>query len=218
MIKDNVVFLREFLKEFQTTGTMFPSSPWAAKALTNPLRGKQRPQRIVELGPGTGPVTVKILSDMRDGDTLTLCEINPRFMAVLKENLKDNPDYTRHRERITFFQGPVQDLPETVQYDVIVCAIPFLNLDLSVVKDIFAKLERISTKDAVMTYYEYIGLRTIGKVVAAPERKRRLKELDGFFKSMQSEKQVERERVWLNLLPINIYTLEIQGRNREMRA
>lgn len=217
MIKDNVVFLREFIKEFQTTGTLFPSSPWAAKALTYPLRGKRAPQRIVELGPGTGPVTIKILKDMIDGDTLTLCEINPRFMAVLKDNLRNNPDYLRHKDRISFFQGPVQDLPETVRYDVIVCAIPFLNLDLSVVKDIFAKLERISTKDAVMTYYEYIGLRSLGKVMAAPERKRRLRELDGFFKTMQAHKRVDRERVWLNFLPINIYTLEVQGDEQELR-
>ncbi|MBX7144360.1 MAG: methyltransferase domain-containing protein [Oligoflexia bacterium] len=211
MIKDNVVFVKEFLREFQTTGTCFPSSPWAARALTNPLRKSRTPQNILELGPGTGPVTVKILEDMVEGDHLTLCEINPRFMAALKDRLKDNPNFLRHRERITFFQGPVQDLPEDRRYNTIVCALPFLNFSLSTVEEIFAKLERLSNPETKMTYYEYIGLRSLGKVVAHPNHKRRMQELDSFFKSMYQRHKMSRDRVWLNVLPINIYTLELNS-------
>ena len=55
MIKENLVFLREFLLEFKTTGACFPTSRWAAQALITPLREPNRPPRnILELGPGTG--------------------------------------------------------------------------------------------------------------------------------------------------------------------
>ena len=83
MIKQNLVFLREFLLEFKTTGACFPTSKWAAQALIKPLRDtKRKPMRILELGPGTGSVTLPILRELREGDTLTICEINPRFMKV----------------------------------------------------------------------------------------------------------------------------------------
>lgn len=211
MIKDNVAFLKEFIKEFQTTGTMFPSSKWAAQALTNPLRKSRTPQNILELGPGTGPVTVKILDDMQQGDHLVTCEINPRFMAVLKENLSSYPNFLKHKNNVEFFLGPIQELPETRKFDTIVCALPFLNFELKTVEEIFSKLERLSSPDTKMTYYEYIGLRSLGKVVSMPDRKKRLKEIDCFFKKIYKNRPVQRERVWLNLLPINIYTLDFNN-------
>lgn len=213
MIKDHVVYFKEFLKEFQNTGTCFPSSKFAARALTNPLRTSRAPQRILELGPGTGVVTVRILEDMIPGDRLTICEINPRFMAALKENLKKNPDFQRHAANITFFEGPAQNIPEDGKYDTIVCALPFLNFDLHTVEEIFSKLERISNSHTKMTYYEYIGLRSLGMVVAAADRKRRLRELDIFFDDVYRRHHMRRKRVWLNLLPINIYTLNLTGPN-----
>jgi phospholipid N-methyltransferase len=215
MIKDHVVYFMEFLKEFQNTGTCFPSSKWAARALTNPLRKSRAPQRILELGPGTGVVTVRILEDMIPGDRLTICEINPRFMQALRENLKNNPDFILHQNNISFFEGPAQEIPEDGHYDTIVCALPFLNFDLPTVVEIFSKLERISTNQTKMTYYEYIGLRSLGKALAPAERKRRLKELDVFFAGMYKRHNMRRERVWLNLLPINIYTLHLENANHQ---
>jgi phospholipid N-methyltransferase len=89
MFKENLVFLREFLLEFKTTGACFPTSRWAAQALITPLRAPERaPKNILELGPGTGSVTMPLLREMRPGDHLTICEINPRFMKSLKDTSK----------------------------------------------------------------------------------------------------------------------------------
>ncbi|MBX7136590.1 MAG: methyltransferase domain-containing protein [Oligoflexia bacterium] len=210
MIKDNLVFLREFITEFKSTGTFFPSSKWAAKALAKPVLAKERePLNILEAGPGSGPVTVHILKHMDDRDSLTVCEINPRFMKALKEKLSKNADYQRHKERVTFFEGAVQDLPEERTFDAIICAIPFLNLERPMVEEIFEKLRRLSNDKTLMTYFEYIGLRNIGLLASLPERKRRIQELDLFLKKMLNEHRIARERVWLNVLPIDIYTLQL---------
>jgi len=209
MIKENFVFLREFLLEFQTTGACFPTSRWAAEALTDPLRVSGRPpKRILELGPGTGAVTVKILADMQPGDSLTVCEINPRFMKALKEKLAKLKDFQAHAKNVHFFEGPMQEMPEDTQYDVIVCALPFLNFPLEMVQEIFAKLRRLSTPDTLMTYYEYIGLRRVSKAVAPTARKQRMREIDGYMKSLAERIRLGRTRVWLNILPINIYTVK----------
>jgi phospholipid N-methyltransferase len=209
MLKENLVFLREFLLEFKTTGACFPTSRWAAQALITPLRDPTRKNKnILELGPGTGSVTLPIIREMKAGDRLTICEINPRFMAALKEKLEEDASFQRVRDQVFFFEGAAQDLPSDICYDIIVCALPFVNFDLETVQAIFQKLRRISSPDTLMTYYEYIGLRKFNEAVSAPERRERMEEVSSFLKKSGSLSYLGRERVWLNVLPINIYTVK----------
>lgn len=207
LIKNNFVFLREFIQEFESTGSICPTSKWAAKALVTPLNGDRAGNRILEAGPGTGSVTVHILKKMRPDDDLVICELNPRFMKVLKQNLQSNRDYIRNKDRITFFQGPVQDIPDSQKFDMIVCAIPFLNLDLQTVKEIFAKFRQMGHAGTVLTYYEYMWVREISKAMS-PENRKRIKELERFFADMKTQHESSRKRVWLNVLPINVYRID----------
>lgn len=209
MLKENLVFLREFLLEFKTTGACFPTSKWAAHALITPLREPTRaPKRILELGPGTGSVTIPILRELRPGDSLTICEINPRFMKLLKETLEEEPTFDRCRNQVEFFLGAAQDLPSSDPYDVIVCALPFLNFDLETVQAIFAKLRQVSTADTLMTYYEYIGARQFNQTLGAPSRKDRVSRVNGFLRDSGAVQNVDCRKVWRNLFPISIYTVK----------
>ncbi|MCB9029573.1 MAG: methyltransferase domain-containing protein [Deltaproteobacteria bacterium] len=206
-MNEHIVFFREFLTEFKSTGSAIPSSPWAAKAMTNSLRRTTRPQNILEVGPGTGPVTVKILEDMIDGDKLTICELNPSFMQALQKKLSKDENFNRHKENITFFQGPVQELPTEEIFDVIICAIPFTNLPVSAVEDIFKKLELCSHRNTHITFFEYIGLRQIGRIASIKERRERLDRVSQFFETLEAKYKKETKRVWLNFTPINVHTL-----------
>jgi phosphatidylethanolamine/phosphatidyl-N-methylethanolamine N-methyltransferase len=208
MLKENLVFLREFLLEFKTTGACFPTSRWAAQALITPLRTPNRgPKNILELGPGTGSVTLPLLKELQPGDHLTICEINPRFMKSLKDTLEQEEDYQRVRGQVSFFLGAAQDLPTDRVYDIIVCALPFVNFDLETVQAIFSRLRQISSPDTLMTYYEYIGVRKFNETVGAPERRDRIARVHEYLKASGYISYLRRERVWLNLFPINIYTV-----------
>ncbi len=77
------------------------------------------------------------------------------------------------------------------------------------VEEIFNKLTRLSTPNAVMTYYQYIGLRSIGKTIGSKEEKQRMHELDSFFDHSSVKHRAHRKRVWFNMLPINVYTLRL---------
>ena len=200
-------FLRESVTEFHHTGAIFPTSKWAARAMTHPLRHELQGhgRKILELGPGTGSVTVKILADMQDGDELTICEINPRFMDALKKTLRSNPDFIRHKQHVRFFVCAAQDLPEDRKYDVVVCALPFLNFDITTVRQIFTKLQHLSTDKTLMTNFEYLGLRRLGQIVSPKRRRLRIYRIDRFFEKACTD-VVGTEKVWLNVLPINIYT------------
>lgn len=209
LLKEAVVFFKEGVSNFHHTGTLCATSKWAAKTLANPLRKKRAPMKILEVGAGTGSVTVEILKDMIAGDYLTICEINPRFMEAVQERLSEDPIYALHKDKIKFFVGPVQDLPEEDIYDVVVSSLPFLNFTIQTVEEIFDKLSKVSTDKTIMTYYEYIGLRKVGKVVSSPDRRKRIIELDRYFKEKHAASRIGHERVWLNVLPINVYTLKL---------
>lgn len=206
-MNDHVIFLREFISRFEETGSAIPSSKWAAEAMTRSIRAAKTPQHILEVGPGTGPVTEKILADMRSEDFFTICEINPRLLSALKEKLSNNPNFLKHKDRISFFEGPVQELPETHKYDIIVCAIPFTNLRVEIVEEIFEKLSRLGHEGTNIIFFEYIGFRKLGRLASLKERRERLASLDMFFERLYQKFHRETERVWLNLTPINVYTL-----------
>jgi phospholipid N-methyltransferase len=209
MLRENLVFFRECLLEFKTTGAFFPTSKWAANALITPLKDPNRPpRRILELGPGTGSVTIPLLGQLRQGDKLTICEINPRFMAALKETLEREEVFQRNRDKVEFFEGAAQDIPVGEPYDVIVCALPFVNFDLDTVKEIFAKLKQVSTPETLMTYYEYIGVRKFNQTIGAPARKERITKVNGFLRDSGEVRNLDCKQVWLNLFPINIYTVK----------
>lgn len=226
MIRDNLVMIRGFFNEFKHTGTIFNSSKWAARALTNPVRDNNGPKNILEVGAGTGPVTEKIIKDMESSDNLMIVEINPAFMVELKRKITKMPEYQQHADRIVFFEGPIQSVPEDKSYDVIVCALPFLNFELPLVHEIFCKLQRLSNNDTLMTYYQYIGLSDLGRVISPKERKKRLNQIDSYLKRIGEKNLIGREKVWLNFLPINIYTLQfplelsdpVDGITEERRA
>lgn len=210
MIKDNLIFLREGLCRLKDTGALFPTSRYAAQAMVAPLRernGIQRPLRILEVGPGTGSVSLRVIEQMRVGDELTVCEINPSLMKILKEKLAEHPFYSRHSSRIHYFCGPVQELAEDCVFDVIVCSLPFLNFDLTTIGEIFTKFRQVSHSETLMTYYEYLGIRAMSVAVAPPARRRRMRELDVFLDRMLQTHKVRGTKVWANLSPITVYQL-----------
>ena len=65
ILSDYVLFLKEFRRTFHTTGALFPSSPGLARALSRYVQRDDEavhsPRRILEVGPGTGAVTLHSL-------------------------------------------------------------------------------------------------------------------------------------------------------------
>ena len=127
-------------------------------------------------------------------------------MSVLKETITKLPEYTEHAERITFFEGPIQEVAENHKFDLFVCALPFLNFERKLIEDIFNKLNRLANPDAVMTHYEYIGLRRLGSAISKTRAKRAI-DLENFLREIGHTRLIGRKKVWLNVLPIYIYTI-----------
>src|SRR5690349_12218267 len=83
-IDDEVRFLSSWLQNPLKTGAVSPSSPALAKAMANEI-DLSVPGPIVELGPGTGPVTEAILARGIAPSRLITVEFNPGFCALVKK-------------------------------------------------------------------------------------------------------------------------------------
>lgn len=205
MIQNHQVFFKEALSQITEVGSIFPSSKWAARSLTYPLRKPRGTKNILEVGAGTGPVTIQILKDMIPGDKLIICECNSRFIKILKARLEKLPEYQLHKNNIQFFDGFVQDLNEESSIDIIVCALPFSNFTPELCKEIFLKFKSLGKKETVITYFEYIALKRIGKMVLSENEKARISSVEDFFESILKTHKYFEERVWLNVSPIRVF-------------
>ena len=140
---------------------------------------------------------------MTDTDQLTICEINKDLLTVLKTNLTDTADYQKHLERIEIVEAPVQDLKQENHFDVIVCSLPFLNFPLSLAEEIFQKFDTVAKPGCKISYFSYLGGKEFGSLMNAERAKiKRFLEQQSYFKSIQ------KEVVWLNLLPAEVNFLE----------
>ena len=80
---DEVHFIRSWLERPLATGAVTPSGRILARTMAHyvdPARGGP----IIELGPGTGPVTEALVEHGIDPARLILVEFNPRFCQLLR--------------------------------------------------------------------------------------------------------------------------------------
>jgi phosphatidylethanolamine/phosphatidyl-N-methylethanolamine N-methyltransferase len=80
---DEVRFIRSWLDSPLSTGAVTPSGRVLARAMARYVE-PELPGPVVELGPGTGPVTEALVAQGVDPARLVLVEFNPTFCQLLR--------------------------------------------------------------------------------------------------------------------------------------
>ncbi len=114
-ISENLLFFREFLRNFHTTGAILPSGRFLAAALARYVH--QQPttaRRILEVGPGTGAVTGRIIAGMGPADQLDLVELNESFVRRLEGRFRTEPAFQAVSSRARVLHCPVEELPQAI--------------------------------------------------------------------------------------------------------
>lgn len=78
-----LAFVREFLKSPKELGTCFTSSPALSRAMVRDM-GLEHARCVVELGPGTGPLTEQILNRIPRDCAFFAIERNAALVAALR--------------------------------------------------------------------------------------------------------------------------------------
>jgi phosphatidylethanolamine/phosphatidyl-N-methylethanolamine N-methyltransferase len=82
-LDDEVRFIRSWLDKPLTVGAVTPSGRFLARAMARNV-DIDIPGPIVELGPGTGPITEALVDHGVDPARLVLVEFNPAFCRLLR--------------------------------------------------------------------------------------------------------------------------------------
>src|SRR5919199_5019169 len=101
--EDEARFLRSWLERPLLTGAVTPSSKMLARVMASYV-DPRIPGPVLELGPGTGPVTAALVRRGIAQDRLVLVEYSPEFCKLLK----------RKFPKATIIQGDAYDIRESV--------------------------------------------------------------------------------------------------------
>ena len=100
---DEARFLRSWLERPLVVGAVTPSGKILARTMAS-FVDPRNPGPVIELGPGTGPVTDALIRRGVAQERLVLIEFNPEFCQLLK----------RRFPKATIIQGDAYDLKETL--------------------------------------------------------------------------------------------------------
>jgi phosphatidylethanolamine/phosphatidyl-N-methylethanolamine N-methyltransferase len=103
-LSDNMSFLRTWMERPSVVGAVSPSGPALARAMASYV-DLSREGPIVELGPGTGPVTKALLARGVPAERLVLVEYEKKFCRLLAERYPS----------VKIVQGDAYALKKTLQ-------------------------------------------------------------------------------------------------------
>lgn len=101
--EDEARFLKSWLERPLLTGAVMPSGKFLAKAMARHVDPRVKGP-VIEIGPGTGPVTEALIEHGVPQEQLVLVEFNPDFVELLK----------RRFPRATIVQGDAYALKDTL--------------------------------------------------------------------------------------------------------
>lgn len=142
------IFFRHWLKDPLTTASVVPSGDDLAKAMANRLR--EGDQYILELGPGTGAITGRLLEKLADDGRLVAVELNEPFAQALSERFPKVEVLTGDARKLD------ELLPEDLKgrpIDAVVSSLGFLAMPESLCREILqAVLERLAPGGPIIQF------------------------------------------------------------------
>ena len=209
-LKNQAAFFRQFRERFETTGSIAPSSRFLAKSMVRFLakRGTES-IRVLEIGPGTGPVTEKIIPLLQSGDKFDLVELNESFVTILKDRFATDSVWKSKESISEIHQLPIQDFYPNQNYDFIISGLPLNNFPAELVDEIASKYFQLLKPGGVLSYFEYMFVRPIRKVVTRGLEKNRIKRIDEIMQGHCSRHRIARDNIWVNVPPAWVQHLQL---------
>jgi len=179
-LDDEVRFLSSWIQSPLKTGAVSPSSPALAKAMAAEV-DPDMPGPVVEIGPGTGPVTEAILARGISPQRLVLVEFNSEFCALLR----------RRFPGVTVIEGDGYALPELLDQvakplSAVVSSLPLMTRPMPVRLRTLMSALRLLRRGAPFVQFTY--------AMTAPIPPR-----PGRYTLVASP------RIWLNLPPARVW-------------
>lgn len=196
-------FLAGYLRDPGAVGAVAPSSRALARALCRPFRRFARPARVLEVGAGTGAITRYLGTLLGRNDELDICEMHPEFADILERDVLGHADFAPGVAGgcIRLFRSPVQDLDCENRYDFVISGLPLTAFELREVEDVFRVIRRSLKPGGVLSYFEYVGLRSTSRWLAIGRQRDRIRSVSAYLSQHIRDHQFDIETVLGNLPP-----------------
>ena len=209
---ESVLFFREFLRNFHATGAVLPSGRFLAAALARFVADESsKPRRILEVGPGTGAVTGRIVACMGRQDHLDLVELNGAFVERLEHRFQTEPAFQAVADRKRILHCPVENLADSGSYDVIVSGLPLNNFAAADVERILGILTGLLAPGGVLSFFEYIGVRPTRSLISGRAERTRLRGIGRAMHAVLDPQEIRREAILLNVPPAWVHHVSAVG-------
>jgi phosphatidylethanolamine/phosphatidyl-N-methylethanolamine N-methyltransferase len=180
-IDDEVRFIRSWIEKPLATGAVMPSGKLLARTMAR-LVDPDLPGPVIELGPGTGPVTEALVSHGVDPARLVLVEFNPVFCRLLRSRYPEATVVQGDAYRLKHLLGTLVREPAAA----VVSGLPLftkpLRMRLRLVNDAFGLL----SPGAPFVQFTYALVSPIPR-------------------SLSGVHSRATERIWLNLPPAQVW-------------
>lgn len=179
--RDEGHFLRSWLERPLMTGAVMPSGKMLARAMASYADPSSK-GHVLELGPGTGPVTEALLRHGITQDRLVLVEFNPDFCRLLR----------RRFPKATIIEGDAYNLQDSLSQVLqeplaaTISSLPLFNQPLELRKNLLATAQDYMKPDAPFVQFTYA-------VVPPIPREPGVYSVEGS------------PRIWLNLPPARVW-------------
>ncbi len=214
MLSDYRVFVRQFFRRYHTTGAILPSGRPLASALCRYVRqtnGANGPRQILEVGPGSGAVTARLVKVLQPNDRLTLVELNDEFVRHLQVRFADEPSFKAVSDRTNLVHCRLEYLPGEGCYDRIISGLPLNNFAAAEVEQILSVFARLLKPDGVLSFFEYIAVRRVKQIVSGKAERQRLREIGKLLGDLFAERQIRCDAVWPNVTPAWVHHVRFAG-------
>lgn len=206
-IEECGLFFREFLRNFHSTGAVLPSGRFLATALARHVADGSAARRILEVGPGTGAVTGRIVRAMGPQDFLDLVEVNESFVQRLRCRFETDTPFQRVADRARLLHCLLQELPASPTYDLIISGLPLNNFSVADVQQILDCFGRLVRPGAIISFFEYIAVRSARAIVSSRVERQRLRGIGDALGRVLREHEIQREWIWPNVPPAWVHHL-----------
>lgn len=208
-LNESLLFIREFFRNFHSTGAILPSGRWLAAALCRFAR-QGNGRRILEVGPGTGAVTQHLVPLLGPDDRLDLCELNASFVERLEERFAREPAFRCMAERTRILHCPVEQLPAEDDYDVVISGLPLNNFSAASVEQILACLTNRLRPGGTLSFFEYMAVRAARTVVSGSHERARLEGISAALEKVLTPYEFQRDWVWPNVPPAWVHHVRMK--------
>ena len=193
-------FFKQVIKDLKKTGAIAPSSKFLARDLVDQLkcdlnRTSCPPLNILELGPGTGPLTKEIIKLLRPADHMDIVEVQKNFFEIIDEKFSSD-NISAHLADILHFEP-------TRSYDYIFSSLPYENMPAATSRRIWEKKLSLCKQNSYICYFKYVKFRNFKS---------------DFEEKVVDEYEHDKKFVLRNIPPAKLYTLQIDKKKDTQKS